>query len=221
MKQENNIWVSSDFHLSHKNITGPKLSNWKSGYRNFDSIEQMNDTIINGINNSVQQDDQLLYLGDFYFGDRDRMQEMRDRIVCKNIIYILGNHDKHGSGNKVIDGKLEFRDNTREIKKVFGIQNVFTTLEFDMNGILFFLSHYAHRVWDKSHRNAIHLYGHSHDGLDKYDEEWGKSMDCSIESAFRIFKEWRPMNLVKEIVPIMNKRTVKIVDHHGDGSEVK
>jgi len=43
-------WLTSDLHLGHKNIVGPKISNWKTGYRTFDSIDQMDSTIIDNIN---------------------------------------------------------------------------------------------------------------------------------------------------------------------------
>jgi calcineurin-like phosphoesterase family protein len=64
-----NIWISSDFHYNHKNITGPKVSNWKSGYRNFNSIQKMNDALINNINKCAKEDDILYFLGDWNFGD--------------------------------------------------------------------------------------------------------------------------------------------------------
>ena len=86
-----NIWFTSDTHFGHKNIVGPKISNWKSGYRNFDSLSQMDDELLFQINKNVQQNDILYHLGDFAFKN---VGEYRNRIVCKNIHLILGNHDK-------------------------------------------------------------------------------------------------------------------------------
>lgn len=188
-------FYSSDWHMSHKNVTGPKISNWDKGYRIFDTTEEMDETIIKGVNNTIGQDDHLYYLGDFTLGDK--VQKYRDRIICKNITYILGNHDDR-----------------RSIEKVFGVMNTFDvkmiTIE-DKQKI--FMSHYAHRVWEGSHKNTIHLYGHSHDSLDCHGEEWGKSMDVSVDSAYRILGEWRPFS-EDEILRIMSKRDVKQVDHH-------
>ena len=45
-----NIWFTSDLHFSHKNIAGAKVSQWNSGFRTFDSIDQMNDTLFNTLN---------------------------------------------------------------------------------------------------------------------------------------------------------------------------
>ena len=39
------LWFTSDTHYSHKNICRG-VSNWDSGYRDFDSLDEMNDAII-------------------------------------------------------------------------------------------------------------------------------------------------------------------------------
>lgn len=36
------VWITSDTHFSHTNIAGPSVSSWKSGYRNFESVHEMN-----------------------------------------------------------------------------------------------------------------------------------------------------------------------------------
>lgn len=188
------IYFSSDFHLGHKNITGPKISNWPSGYRNFNSIEEMDRTILEGINNTVEQDDTLYFLGDFAYSSCKSLQSYRDRIICKNIIFLKGNHDR-----------------TSDIKKIAGILH--SALEIDIDGIRVCMSHYAHRVWNKSHHGSIHLYGHSHASLEE--QPWGKSMDVGIDNAYRLTGEWRPFSW-EEIKKIMSKRETKFIDHHKD-----
>ena len=188
-------FFSSDWHLGHKNISGPKMSNWPNGYRTFDSPQEMDEDIIKNVNNMIQYHDHLFYLGDFSLGAK--VQEYRDRINCRQITFILGNHD-----------------DPRNIERVFGIMNTHHVLEIKEKGVHYFLSHYAHRVWNKSHRDSIHLYGHSHDSLDREGEEWGRSMDVSVDSAYRLFGEYRPFT-EDEILRIMSKRESKFVDHHG------
>ena len=41
-----NIWFTSDTHANHAGITGPELSKWKSGYRTFKTVQQMNECLI-------------------------------------------------------------------------------------------------------------------------------------------------------------------------------
>lgn len=186
-----NIWFTSDTHFQHKNITGPKISNWKSGYRNFDSIQEMDSSIFDSINSRVKENDIIYFLGDFCFGDFKKIPEHRSRIVCKNIHSLRGNHDEH------ID----------EYSSLFSSLNDNLMVRHGKNR--YFLSHYSHRVWPGSHKGVIHLYGHSHGSLDGF----GKSMDVGIDSAYKLFGEYRPFH-IDEINKIMSNISTEIVDHH-------
>lgn len=193
-----NIWISSDFHIAHSNIAGPSVSTWKSGYRDFKSVFDMNETIFAGINDNVKQDDILYFLGDFCFSDHRKTPEYRNRIICKNIHFIRGNHDNH------ID---KYRGSFNSIQDVLTITAMNRTI---------FMSHYAHRVWYGSHKGIIHCYGHSHNSIPDY----GKSMDVGIDSAKFLLEEWRPFNL-EEIVSIMDKREIIYPDHHDSQTNVR
>ena len=63
-----NIWFTSDSHYGHTNIAGPKVSRWQRGYRDFNSVWEMNKSLIDGINKYVKEDDILYHLGDWSFG---------------------------------------------------------------------------------------------------------------------------------------------------------
>ena len=82
-------------------------------------------------------------------------------------------------------------------------------------GVTFFMSHYAHRVWDKSHHGRIHLYGHSHASLEH--EAYGKSMDVGVDAYYRLHGRYEPFSLT-EILHIMKLRDVKIIDHHNSNT---
>jgi len=188
-----NTWFTSDTHFGHTNIAGPKVSRWKSGYRNFSSVQEMNETIIRNINDCVKENDTLYHLGDWCFGGKDNIMTLRNSIVCKNIHLILGNHDEH------IEEDLE------EYKKYF--LSIRDSFKGYIGKTYFHLDHCAHRVWFKSHKGSIHLYGHSHGSI----PDFGKSMDVGIDCH----KEFRPFH-INEILQIMAKREVSKVDHHGD-----
>src|ERR1700751_1321730 len=94
------IWFTSDLHLGHRNIVGEKVSSWKDGFRDFDSVKQMDDVILKAINDNVKWDDTLYILGDFSFKGNPEVGVYRNRINCQNIFFIKGNHDKR----KVIEG---------------------------------------------------------------------------------------------------------------------
>lgn len=195
-----NIYFSSDFHLNHSNICGPKISQWKSGYRDFDTLDQMNQTILQNINKTVKFDDTLYFLGDFCFGGHEKTPHWRNQIRCQNIYWYKGNHDSY-----------QWRYKDMFIK----------TRDVDMIEIYkqkIFLSHYKHGIWEGSHKGYWHLYGHSHASA----EHWviGKSMDVGIDNAYKILGEYRPFSF-DEIKKLMDKRDIHYVDHHNKDTNVK
>lgn len=73
----------------------------------------MDDVIIDNTNAVVGEDDVLYHNGDFAFGrdaTHQRIVEVRNRIRCKNIYLIFGNHDK-------------------EIKKKEFLRNLFVSID--------------------------------------------------------------------------------------------
>lgn len=188
-----NIWFSSDFHINHGNISGPKTSKWKSGYRNFENVSEMNTHIFTNINKYVKAEDVLYFLGDFCFGGHSLTPQWRNKIVCQTIHLCRGNHDV----------KIDlYKDSFSSIQDV---------LEVKHGKHNFFMSHYAHRVFPSSHKGTIHLYGHSHSTLE--DTPWGKSMDVGIDNAKKIIGEYRPFS-IEEIINLMDKREINVVDGH-------
>ena len=199
-----NIWITSDTHFGHTNIAGPKISNWSSGYRDFNSVHEMNMALVDGINKYVKEDDILYHLGDWSFGGVHNILQFRNYIVCKNVHLILGNHDQH-----IVDKEIKYHDTSfNPIELFLSVQDVLT---LDIGKTKLFLSHYSHRVWLGSHKGVIHLYGHSHGSIPDY----GKSMDVGVDVAFKKFGEYRPFN-IGDITNIMSKRTIEKIDHHGD-----
>ena len=157
------IFFTADTHYHHTNIVGPSVSQWKKGYRDFQSIEMMDDTLTNKINEVVAAEDTLFHLGDFAWGERNVIW-FRERINCKNIYLILGNHDK-------------------EIRKKPSLQSLFTKVfefgtEIFIDETRFVLCHYALKVWHQWAQGSIHLYGHSHGNL----PPTGRSMDIGVDT---------------------------------------
>ena len=112
------IWFTSDTHYKHSNICRG-TSNWgpDSKTRDFDTLDHMNDTIVNNINHLVREDDVMFHLGDWSFGGYESIEEFRNRLLCKNIHLLLGNHDQHIERNK------------GDIQKLFSSVNEYLRLE--------------------------------------------------------------------------------------------
>ena len=102
-------------------------------------------------------------------------------------------------------------------------QDLFSSVQYVKNikvsGYNIFLSHYKHAIWEGSHKGYIHLYGHSHASAEGW--QIGRSMDVGIDNAYKLFKEYRPMNLTSEVIPLLLKRDIHYVDHHNSKTNVK
>jgi calcineurin-like phosphoesterase family protein len=166
----------------------------------------MDHEIISNIVKRLQKGDDFYYLGDFALTKSKNAMEgyMKALVYTEaNLFFIKGNHDKHDT-IKLYERYGTYLGEQKKIKiedknARGGIQEIV-------------LNHFAMRVWDKSHHGAWHLYGHSHDGLER--EVWGKSMDVGAPSAYRILEEYTIFSY-QEVKDIMAGREVKVIDHHG------
>lgn len=151
-------WWTSDWHLKHKNII-------EYSQRPFKDVNEMDSAIINNINDLVLPDDRLFNLGDAIFGkDIDLiLSEYIDRIVCKNLFLVLGNHD---------------------VKKIRSLARFFTILPaeylYENGDTQIVLSHYSMQSWWHMHKGVGHLYGHSHGKLTPLPNY--KSFDVGVDA---------------------------------------
>ena len=199
------VWITSDTHYSHKNICRG-VTNWRTkdgkipieSTRDFNTIEDMNSVIVDNINSKIGPDDTLIHLGDFSFGGFDKIGQFLDRLVCKNIHLVLGNHDHHIKNN---------RENIHD--RFLSIQNY---LEVNIGGANFVLSHYPLCSWNQLSKGAIQLHGHVHLPTNK---KWGngKRLDVGVDG-----NGMDPYN-INDIIKMMDKRPVgsdMLGDHHLD-----
>jgi calcineurin-like phosphoesterase family protein len=210
-------YITADLHLGHANIieyckrpflydeiialkaelnnctdkTRRQIITRQLNYIKLQAIQQMNDTLIGNINKVVNSDDTLWIVGDFSMSNIfETVMNYRKRINCKHTILIRGNHD--------------YLDN-EDYGWIF--HQVLDYKEFKYHGNLVVLSHYAMRVWNKAHRGAWHLYGHSHGTLP---DLGNKSFDVGVDCW-----NYKPLSMT-QIEAEMSKRTFKPVDGHGD-----
>jgi calcineurin-like phosphoesterase family protein len=147
--------------------------------RPFDTIEEHDETLIQNYNSMIKSNDIVYCLGDFAW--KDPKKYLQRLSGCW--ILILGNHDS---------------------KDVYtaGFQFVKDTYFTKINDQYIYMSHYAHRVWNRSHYGSIHTYGHSHGQL----EGIGKSMDVGVDC-----NNYYPFSFEQIIAKLKDK---PILDHH-------
>lgn len=199
------IWVSSDFHYNHTNICYG-VSKWtdkEKNCRKFNSLEEMNKTLVKNINKNVQYEDTLYFLGDWAFGGIESIWQLRKKIICPNIIFITGNHDQHIKNNKFLpnyDGDYNGPVNAMDI-----FSEVHNYLEVTINGQLFIMSHYPMEEWfEMDRKGSIMLHGHCHHTLDEsFININYRRMDVGID-----WREFRPYE-ISEIISKMEYRAFK------------
>jgi len=85
------IWITSDTHFNHANIltftdfAGKKV-------REFASVEEMNEIMIQRWNENVKVCDKIYHLGDVFFGPKSWIEQNWKRLNGKKRL-IVGNHD--------------------------------------------------------------------------------------------------------------------------------
>lgn len=207
------VWFTADTHFGHKKIPfyakrkfcldNEELEKleiiWKNKsfpnedcFPSWSSISRMNDHIIKKINDYVKKDDILWHLGDFCWSKKAKIAEVakkyREKINCKNIFLVLGNHDHS------------------EIEKVFNDNYQIYDLKIGSKHIV--LSHYALAFWNKSHNKSWMLYGHAHGTAERWldNNMPGRlSMDVGIDNIFKLFGEYRPISF-EEISDFFSQR---------------
>jgi calcineurin-like phosphoesterase family protein len=183
MQGKGMIHFIADLHLGHKNII-----NYCE--RPFDTVHEMNKTIIEQINNVVQFDDELYILGDFCFKGKKPI-DYRSQINCQKVHLILGNHDKR----KDYEDDLQGFSSVQDVKEIIYCNQ------------RIFLSHYPHRSWPASHKGSFHLYGHVHSKLNHEDAASNrKTLDVGVDNCVNYKKPFGEPWSFKEIQKLFSKK---------------
>lgn len=186
----NDIWFTSDEHYGHNNVI--KFCN-----RPYTSLEEMTEGLIANHNSVVKKGDLVYHLGDMFWRTVPLHEAMSIRYRLNGQhFYINGNHE-------------ELFERNPELGKTFIWQKDIAKLKIrDYPNII--LCHYAMRVWEGSHKDAWHLYGHSHNGLSRSvqgmtREESALSLDVGVD-AFNMF----PVSLEEVALKMADTRAANL-----------
>ncbi len=178
-------YFTSDLHLSHENII-------KYSRRPFSNAKHMNESLIENFNNTVPPNAITYIVGDVSF-DKDigNTISMLNQLNGK-LVLISGNHDRR---NLKIEG----------FRKCFSSIHELIDIKIDTYDIT--LCHYALLTWNKSHRGALMLHGHSHGSLK--DDPNALRIDVGVDCH-----NYTPISFT-QVKDIMSKKTWATIDHHG------
>ena len=204
------LYFTSDTHYNHSNICSATTT-WVGAEnltRKFNTLNHMNDTLVNSINEVVGENDVLIHLGDWSFGGFEKISEFRNRIICKNIHLTYGNHDHH------------IRNNKEDIQEIFSTTQDYLFLDIRRPSIVgkgvmdkysFVCMHYPIASWDSMNDGTIHLHGHVHLPPNLRLGE-GKSLDVGVDG-----NNLHPMTL-DEVLSIVKNQPIRKLslpkDHH-------
>lgn len=187
MQNPNNIFFISDIHYSHSNLCygTSKWENKSERCRMFNTVEEMNKTIVKSINSVVGKDDLLYHLGDWSFGGWENIWNLRKQIVCEHIIQINGNHDNQILKDKFfpflekqngiiyeISDKKDYhiwngsKGETDVTAKDFFEEVYNGRLTIVIDGQEIVLDHYPYEDWENSETGTWMLHGHCHHDID-------------------------------------------------------
>jgi calcineurin-like phosphoesterase family protein len=207
LEKGQNLFFTSDTHYSHSNIcrATTRWTDADSVTRDFKSLEHMNDTLVNNINEVVGQDDILIHLGDWSFGGFEMIEEFRNRVLCKNVHLVFGNHDHH------------IRRNKGGIQEIFSSTQDYLHLDLripkgkEVDKLTLVCMHFPIASWDGMNDGVPHLHGHVHLPRNQRIGQ-GKVMDVGVDG-----NDLYPIS-IQEIRTIMKDRPIRSLslpkDHH-------
>jgi len=215
--EKSKVYFSSDFHLNHN----PKwpIPIWKM--RGYNSVNEMNDSIIDSINKDIKTDDILWFLGDFCLNTTEsQFEEFLSRIFCQNIYCLFGNHNSCVSDaykkkvKSLITSDVSDENTSHQLfiddVEIYPIRHrnliyCGNYAEITVDGRYFILQHFPMHSWNYMKNGAIHLYGHQHC---KNNPVNGKRMDVGWD------RDKRPYSANEIIRNMENIQIISDGGHH-------
>ena len=217
-----NIFISSDFHLGHRNIT--LSTSWKNEFgeipleqvRHFKDENEMTEQLIENINKTVPSDALLIHLGDWSFGGLENIYNFRKQIKCNRIINVRGNHDHHiGEGKKFYidkeDFNIDYPFDFMECEVDWSFHSIHDILKFKYKKYNFECSHMPFLIWTNMTKGWMNLHGHIHSKGDSRFLSYNQ-MDVGIDGNM----DFRPYSIEEVIAEIQksNLTKTKNLDRH-------
>lgn len=174
------IFFTADTHFCHKNII-------KYEDRPFNSVEEMNEVMIQKWNAKVKPTDSVYILGDFIFSNGITANQLVKRLNGKKYL-IKGNHDSFLKDRDFDRSQLEW------IKDYYLLKD---------NNIKYALFHYPIAIWDCKHYDSIHLYGHVHSNKDNH-----HPLLMNLGNAYNVgvdINNYEPVSINEVLMKINNR----------------
>lgn len=140
------VWFTSDLHFWHKNIC-------KYCDRPYESVEEMNQGIVDNWNSVVKEDDTVFVLGDLGFCGIEKLRPLMSQLKGK-IFLIQGNHDSDKVVNKLYEEGI--------IKDYFKLLEVTIVNDEECPNQQLTLCHFPMIDWYNKEKGAWMIHAHQH-----------------------------------------------------------
>lgn len=183
---EDRLWFTADLHFGHHSMV-------HRCFRPWETVDVMDEALIQNWNACVNDRDHVFVLGDFSFRPNPQTLEILGRL--KGIKYLIeGNHDRRFNNaiGTMWDGGME----------------PYHEITVDDQPIV--MCHYAFRSWNKMHYGAWNLHGHSHGSLAPI----GKQMDVGVDAVANLSAGSYAPVAYAYVKVVMKNREFVPVDHH-------
>ena len=180
-----NLFFTSDSHFYHKNII--KFCN-----RPFETIEEMNETLVENWNKVVGPSDIVYHLGDFCFAGSVEFHSILGQLNGR-IHLIIGNHDEK---------------NLRQ-----GYEKLFESINYQaklfIEGYNVYLNHYPYLCYPGYKPYTIQLFGHIHSSPYKFDGMDAKVAKQNLQpSQYDVGVDWNNFTPIswREVIEKIKKQ---------------
>lgn len=158
-------WFTADQHFNHKNLV-------TKGKRKFDSVEQMDDYMIDRWNRIVKPDDTVYQLGDFTLQKSPKIFQMYLDQLNGNVKFVTAGHDKWVRTYHYDAGIILPPLHTIKVKWPYDQDIVYITL-----------CHYPMWSWERSHYGMPHFHGHTHGNIGMHSKAGNYPVIANIKDA--------------------------------------
>jgi calcineurin-like phosphoesterase family protein len=166
----NKIYFTADTHFFHTNILKHCPDRPCSGME----IKAHDEWLIDLWNNTIEKKDIVYIVGDFAFGNKERVIRLMDKLHGTKHL-IVGNHD--ASSIKLPN----YFESVQQIKDLTFKASLYPFLEEDFS---LALCHYPLISWNRKNYGACMVHGHCHGRIDEYNRKTGDlRVDVGIDGT--------------------------------------
>ena len=170
------VWFTADLHFRHKKIlkfqrerrdvlgfTEEEIDK-SLGEQDQTYADIMDQWLIEKWNRTIAKEDTVYILGDICFGNSEGAEKILQKLNGKKYL-VFGNHDKACR----TENNVKYFKWTGDIKEASFKHSLYPFIREDETFVVE-MCHYPIVSWNHRMNGSVHLHGHTHGGIDDYNE---------------------------------------------------